>query len=66
MNDTIITVEHLSRKYRLGQIGATTLRERARALRRIEPRRHGDTERRLQELRSSAIPATVNEERNDD
>jgi len=27
MSDTIITVERLSKKYRLGQIGATTMRE---------------------------------------
>jgi lipopolysaccharide transport system ATP-binding protein len=29
MNDVIISVEHLSKRYRLGEIGATTLRESA-------------------------------------
>ncbi|MFO7870990.1 MAG: hypothetical protein R6V03_06110, partial [Kiritimatiellia bacterium] len=28
-SDTVISVEHLSKRYRLGQIGATTLRESA-------------------------------------
>ncbi|MFC1497560.1 ABC transporter ATP-binding protein [Verrucomicrobiota bacterium] len=32
MSDTIISVERLSKKYRLGQIGATTLRESAERL----------------------------------
>jgi hypothetical protein len=29
MSDVIISVEHLSKRYRLGEIGATTLRESA-------------------------------------
>lgn len=53
MNDTIITVDNLSKRYRLGQIGATTLREsvdrwwgrlRGRppmaAIHNLDPKRH--------------------------
>ncbi len=32
MNDVIISVEHLSKKYRLGEIGATSLRDAAERL----------------------------------
>jgi hypothetical protein len=37
MSDVIISVEHLSKRYRLGEIGAVTLRESASVNIRVNP-----------------------------
>jgi lipopolysaccharide transport system ATP-binding protein len=58
MSAPIITVENLSKRYHLGQIGATTLRESAeRFLTRVRLRK--TTDHRLQTTDSQSLPSAV-------
>jgi hypothetical protein len=41
MSDVIISVEHLSKKYRLGEIGATSLRDTAERWKRMRGKDEG-------------------------
>ena len=58
-SDIIISVEHLSKRYKLGQIGATSLREsaeeRSEPPASLEALRHGEEA----EARESRHPATA-------